>query len=281
MAPARQASFTLTKWVTGKLTPNEDRLAHIYSLVEGTVHEVRVEFGQRVAVGDALAVIDSKEIGQSKLTLVRARLDARIARVNTDWKRTIHENTQALIKALEDGITPQEIADRFRDRPMGTYREELVSAYARFQQTRAQNERMANLSQRGSVSQSQFEEAKADYEAARATYNALMEQIKFSSEQELLQAEQTLEQAKVAEGASRSALYILGYSEEEVAGMDPLGEGEEVAHYAINAPFDGTILAKDVVVEERVGPQTRLFDLADLSLVWVAGRHLRKGPGVA
>lgn len=269
VAPAHRDRLTLTRWITGKIAPNGDRLAHIYSLVEGTVHEVLVPFGATVKQGDVLAVIDCKEVGQAKLALVRARLEVRIAKVNQDWKQKIHQNTQALIQALEGETSPQVIADRFRDRPMGTYREDLISASAHWQQTRAQFDRMATLSQRGSVSQSQFEQARAENEAARATFNALMEQIKFTSEQELIQARQALEQAQVAEGASRSALYILGYSEDEVARMDPLAEGEEVAHYALTAPFDGTILAKDVVVEERVGPQTRLFDLADLSTVWV------------
>jgi cobalt-zinc-cadmium efflux system membrane fusion protein len=267
--PARRGDLTLTKWVTGKVAPNEDRLAHIYSLVEGTVHEVEVGYGDRVKAGDALATIDSREVGQAKLALVQNRLDAEIARVNLEWKRTIAQNARALIEALDEGIGPQDVAGRFRDRPMGKYREEIVSAYARLEQLRAEHDRTAALVARQSVSQREYEKAKADYEAAQATFNALKEQARFTTQQELIQAQQALEQARVAEGASRSALYILGYGEAEVAAMDPLGEGEEVAHHAITAPFDGTILEKDVVIEERVGPQTKLFDLADLATVWV------------
>ncbi len=46
--PAQKGDLVLSKWVTGKVSPNEDRLAHIYSLVEGTVHEVHVGYGDRV-----------------------------------------------------------------------------------------------------------------------------------------------------------------------------------------------------------------------------------------
>lgn len=271
VAPARRGRFTLTRRVTGKLTPNEDRLAHIYSLVPGTVHEVRVRFGQRVRKGETLAVIDSQEVGQAKLELVKNRLGVRIARVNLDWQRTTSENAQALIKAMDGGIDPQQIDERFRDRPMGTYREKLVSAYARTAQARAQYDRTKSLSQRGSVSQQQNEQARADHEAAQATLNALKEQARFTTRQELIQAEQALEQAQVAEEASRAALFILGYGAAQVDKMDTRNEGEAVAHYDITAPFDGTIIAKDVALRERVGPNATasLFDLADLSTVWV------------
>lgn len=267
--PARLGELVFSKWVTGKIAPNEDRLAHIYSLVEGTVHEVQVGYGDQVKARSSLAVIDSKEVGQAKLALVRNRLDVRIAQVNLEWKQTIAQNTQALIKALDEAVTPQRISEQFRDRPMGKYREELGSAYARLFQTRSEFERAEALVGRKSISQREYEKAKADHETAQATYNSLKEQARFTTEQERIQAEQALEQAQVAEGMSRSALYILGYNENQVATMDPLAQGEEVAHYSITAPFDGAILAKDVVVDERVGPQKKLFDLADLSTVWV------------
>jgi cobalt-zinc-cadmium efflux system membrane fusion protein len=267
--PARRGDLVLSKTVTGKVTPNEDRLAHIYSLVEGTVHEVQVRYGDKVRKGEVLATIDSKEVGQAKLALVQDRLQVRIAKVNLKWKQTIAENTQALIRELDAGITPAGIAERFHDKPMGTYREEILSAYARVYQTRAEHERTKALSERGSLSQREYEKARADHEAAQATFNALKEQARFTTDQESIQAQQAMEQAMVAEGTSRSALYILGYRENQVRDMDPLVEGEEVAHYGISAPFDGTILEKDVVVDERVGPQTKLFDLADLSMVWV------------
>jgi cobalt-zinc-cadmium efflux system membrane fusion protein len=270
VAPARRDTLTLTKWVTGNVTPNEDRLAHVYSLVEGTVHEVRVRYGDRVQSGDVLAVIDSMRVGEAKLALVQARLDVRIAQVNLDWKQTIAENTRALIEALEQGIAPQQISEQFQDRPMGTYREQLVSAYARLHQVRAEFERDRNLYEQNRViSEQQYIKTKADFEAAQATFGALKEQARFTIEQELIQAKQALEVAQVAEGTASSTLYILGYDKEGVDGVDPIGQGEEVAHYAIAAPFEGTIIAKDVVRDERVGPDTKLFDLTDLSTVWV------------
>lgn len=269
IVPARRDRLTLLQTVTGKVTPNEDRLAHIYSLVEGIVHEVPIRYGDRVEAGAELAVIDSREVGQAKLALVEARQGVRIAAVNEQWAETIHQNVQALITDLETEPPVREVIGRFEGRPMGEYREQLLSAYAQMLQARAENDRDQNLYQRNVLSEKDYLRTKAVYESALAKFKGLMEQIEFTSEQELIRAKQALEQAQVAEGSARSALMILGYDEEKVAAMDPLGEGEAVAHYTLEAPFAGTITEKDVVIEERVGPSTKLFDLADLSSVWV------------
>ncbi|NOX56174.1 MAG: efflux RND transporter periplasmic adaptor subunit [Planctomycetes bacterium] len=48
--PARRGDLTTAVRVTGKLALNQDRVTHIHPLVEGRVHEVRVQFGDRVLV---------------------------------------------------------------------------------------------------------------------------------------------------------------------------------------------------------------------------------------
>ena len=89
IAPARMGDLAIVRTATGKVTANEDRLAHVYSLAEGIVHEVNVRYGDRVEAGEPLAVIDSREVGQAKLALVQARKDVRIAEVEAEWARTI------------------------------------------------------------------------------------------------------------------------------------------------------------------------------------------------
>lgn len=269
IAPVQEGSFTETSIVTGKLALNEDRLAHIYSLVDGVVHEVRVGFGDEVRAGDELAVIDSTVVGQAKLSLVKDQLSADFAKVNYEWNQTIYKNTQALIEALEKGTTIPEIEQRFHDQPMGEYRQQLISSYARYHQTQADFTRLKDLSERGIKSEKDSIKAKADFVAAQATFRAWVEEIKFTSWQQMLDSEQQLRKAEMAYGTSRSSLYVMGYHEDEVSRMKPLDEGEGVAHYTIKSPFDGTVIGKNVVLDERVGPNTELFQVADLSSVWL------------
>jgi RND family efflux transporter MFP subunit len=97
----------------------------------------------------------------------------------------------------------------------------------------------------------------------------LLEQLKFTTARQLREAEQKLQEALTEERMSRAGLLILGYPEKEIDALDPLAEGEAVAHYPIHAPFAGTVINKHAVLSEFVGPQHQLYEIADLSKVWI------------
>ncbi len=269
VAPAAQRTLAGTTFVTGKLTLNEDRVANIHSLVDGQVHEVRVQFGEDVRRRQTLAIIDSKEVGNAKLRWVQARLAAEFARVNNDWAQQINTNTQELMQALAAGSPLESIDKRFAGKPMGEYREKLITAYANLHKSRRDLQRLGRLAEQGVAAGKQALAAQAAYEADRAKFQALMEQLKFTARQQALMAEQRLREADQAVAAARSQLFILGYRQADLQRIDPIKEGEGISHYEIRAPFDGTVIEKRVVLAERVGPDTELFRIADLSTLWV------------
>lgn len=265
----RHGTLSGAAWVTGRLSLNQDRVAHIYSLTDGLVHFVNVQFGDDVKQGQSLAVIDSKEIGEAKLQLFKDRLDVEFAQVNNEWAQQISANSQALIKTLAARPPLDEIEEKFVDKPMGEYRQQLMTAYASLYKSKRDFERLEPLASQGVAAGKQALAAKAAYEADRATFQALLEQLKFTTVQQALLATQRLRQAEQAMAASRSRLFILGYKQEDLQGIDPLKEGEAIAHNEVRAPFDGTIIGKSVVLAERVGPDTEMFQVADLSSLWV------------
>ncbi len=267
--PVQFGELTSLSWFTGKVVLNQDRLAHIYSLVEGRVHTVGVDFGDDVEAGSVLAVIDSPEVGAAKLELVRARLKAEIARVNSEWKEKIGTNTQALIDALHAGTPITKIDQMFGDKPMGENRQQLLSAYARLHKSKADYERLSSLAAQNVVAGKQLITAKAALEADEATFLALQEQLKFTVWQEALMARQELQQAEQAVAVAQSQLFILGYRQDQLHTIDPEKEGEEISHYEIRAPFPGTVIGKNVVLAERVGRDTEMFTIADLSVLWL------------
>lgn len=266
---AHRASLSQVVQVTGKLALNEDRLAQIYSQVEGMVHEVPVHFGQQVTAGQTLVVIDSQQIGLAKLELIKSRLATRLADVDYQWQQTVETNVQALIESLRKRVPLAQIEETFLDRDMGDYRSQLVSAYARLHKSQADYERLKDLSEQRITAGKDLLTVQAALEADQATMLALLEQIKFTSSHSRLAAEHELEKAKTAESVSELNLRILGVS--DTAGLaETLGSGAEtVSHYTITAPFIGSIIQKDVVLEERVDPTAMLFTVADLSTVWV------------
>ena len=267
--PVEPGSLGQSLWVTGKLTVNEDRLAHIYSLVEGLVYTVNVRFGQDVKQGDVLAVVGSKEVGATKLALYGDRLKADFAKVNSEWNSKINQNTQELIAVLRKEPPITELEQWFVDKPMGEYRQQLISAYANLYKSQADYQRLKPLTDQGITAGKQALAAKAVFEADRATFLALLEQLKFTAWQQALRSEQELQQAERSVAVDRSQLYILGYHASDLANIDPVTEGESISHFEIRAPFSGTVIGKNVVLAERVGPDTELFQLTDLSTVWL------------
>lgn len=274
----RRGELGKNVWVTGKIALNEDRVAQVNPSVEGMVREVPVQFGDDVTAGQILAIIDSREVGDAKLKLHESRLATRLAEVNYEWAGNIEENTQALIRALKAGTPLEDIERTFRDKAMGDYRQQLVSAYAQVHKARADRDRLKDLSDRGISAGKEFLAAEATRDAAEATLQAWLEQIKFASTEKKLAAEQELEKARTSESVSSQSLRILGIPNDMIDNLDLAAEGQSISYYPIKTPFDGTIIEKDAVLMERVGPADRLFTIADLSTVWVKAdiyeRHL-------
>lgn len=88
-----------------------------------------------------------------------------------------------------------------------------------------------------------------------------------SSEQEMLGARAASREADAALRGAEERLHLLGLSNDEVAKLDY--DQPRVSIYEVRAPFAGTIVAKEVTRGEMVEPQSQLFQVADLSRLWV------------
>ena len=124
------------------------------------------------------------------LQLLRLQLTS--AKRTSQWYRTIHENTVALLEVLREGQTLDEIEVAFQDRPVGTYRGQLVSALARLKRAKADFERTGELGANAIIPEKEVIRARAEHESAEATYRALKEQIRFDAQQQALDSQQEL-----------------------------------------------------------------------------------------
>lgn len=76
VAPVGATPLSDTLRVAGKVDFDEYRVTRIGATVTGRVIEIHAHLGQQVKVGDALAVINSTELGQAQLAFLKARAQA-------------------------------------------------------------------------------------------------------------------------------------------------------------------------------------------------------------
>jgi len=150
----------------------------------GDVLRLSVDEGDRVSVGDTLAVVDHSTLD---MRLRQAKAGRRLA--------------QAQLDLLMNGARSEDVQ---------TARENLKQAEAGLRIARDDASRMAELLKTASVTQKQREDADARYEVALAQYNAarqtLMKVEDIARPEEIQVAEAQVEQAEAALDLARKAV---------------------------------------------------------------------------
>ncbi len=269
IAPASVDLIEQVTSVTGKVTLNEDRLAHLYPLVEGRVDEVNVGLGDTVTRGQQMAVIQSREVGDAMLTLAQDRQQLSFLRQQDNWTQEITSNTLAMIDLLRTSPTVEEIEQQLSDRTLGEYRDKLMTAYIAQSTSKKNLERLEPLRSQGIVASRQIYEAQANWDADRATMQSLLEQLEQEARQAAIRSTQKVTELQTRVAVDEAALKILGFEDQDIAAIDP-AQGAKLARCPIDAPFDGTVISKDVALMEHVGPANQILGVADLSTVWLS-----------
>jgi len=255
--------------LTGKVSLNEDQLAHVFPLVEGVVDSVLVQFGQTVKKGEPLVTVRSREVGQAKLDLMQYRMVRDFAQSRDQWSQRVAANTLDLIAAMRSNATMDQIEQQFRDRPMGEYRNQLMNAYVAFFRSSMDLQRLGSLPETGAVPAKQRQAAESAVTADRASLQAALEQIGQDASRAAQLASQALKEAELQVAIALANLQILGYEPQELEATMADGGGEGMALYPVRSPLDGTVIEKDVVLLERAHPDQQMLTIADLSTVWI------------
>lgn len=269
VVPATQSPFLAKVLLTGKIALNDDRVAHIFPQIDGIVDQVKVQFGQQVKKGDELIVIRSREIGQAKLALYQDRMLLQFAESKQRWTEEVTRNTTEFIAAIRNNPPIEQLESQFRDRTMGEYREKLMTSYVNLYRSQMDLQRLSNLTESNAVPAKQRMAAEAAVNADQAILQASLEQIEQDVKRAALLASQTLREAQVKVSVAEANFNILGLAGLQLEDIDPSKQGEALSFYPIRAPFDGTVIEKDVVLLERALPDRRVLTIADLSSVWV------------
>lgn len=261
----------------GRVVPDESHYAFITPRASGVVDTVSAQIGQDVKAGQLLATLDSAECAQARLDLLSSNQSLEVAAARADWQSSVTSATLEMIDRLVAGDSPQEIQKRFEGRPIGQNRELLLTADAHRRMTFASMQRNKELLEGKAVSLAKFQVVVAEHEAALATYQSLIDRIGVEARIADTQTQQTRKQAETAVRVARARLRSLGIEPDndpfrpdlEPKAGDPAAR-LHMSTFEIRAPFDGTILDREIIVPGVPVDKThRIFTIANLGSVWV------------
>lgn len=262
--------------VPGRIEANLEKQVPIRPRAAGVIRTVNVTLGQSIKKGQLLAVLDSPDVGTERLNLRAKQRALHNARYDSEWKKTVADNVATLIPELRKRTDATILLKSYLNRPLGAFFANLMTAYTEFDIASHEEEKTGALRKREIVGEHPAFVATHTREGAQAKFEAVLSQAKFDAEQQSRLSDQQVSMAEgeVIDAAQR--LRILGVDENikkllEDPGMADLETlaNEDVTAYAVNAPFDGTIIARNAVQSQKAEINDDLFTIADLSTVWV------------
>jgi cobalt-zinc-cadmium efflux system membrane fusion protein len=264
---AGPAALARSFQVPGELSLNEDKLGHLAPRVPGIVVKIHKVAGDKVAEGDPLAVIESAELGNAKLEYFTAKGTVELARADMQREQAVYDNTQKLLDALKENLTPAELERRANALSLGDIKSRILSSHSALRLASAAWTRAQKLKEDQLVTTASFESAAKDFEAANAEHKGAIEELTLNFKSRFLQAQRAVRAGEAALQHAERRLYILGLSAPQITNLSD-EKPEEISRYELRAPFAGTILEKHITVGEHVEESKDCYVIADLSTVW-------------
>jgi RND family efflux transporter MFP subunit len=288
--------------VPGEITFNESTLAHIVPGISGIVREVDGDIGDAVTAGEAIAWLESTELGGAKVKYLSRLSELSCCAIELVRAQEIHDNTLKLLETLKISPSLEDLRS-LNGSGMGMNRSLLVSSYAEFTFARDAYLREKDLFEKKISSKEDFLKAESAFKKADAKYVATQDSVNFDINRNLLEAKQAQDVQEIELKAAERLLYVLGLNTEDINDLKALStnkpsqsnqeeqcsdpnctecalEGaagssdinvtnEKLAWYPIRAAFDGTIINRHITLGEFVSNASEIFVVADLTKVWL------------
>jgi cobalt-zinc-cadmium efflux system membrane fusion protein len=254
----------------GEVAVNRDRLVHVTSRVRGVVKEVLVHIGDKVEVGDLLAVLASAELGERQIEYLSLKQRAAIARTDLEREDQIHSNTSRALKLLKTAPNLDALHQVMEGRDLGSNRSTLVQAYSQMLLAKTTYDREKSLSTKNISSRAEFLLAESTYKQAKANYLALVDDITFKLKRSHIEIHRADAIAREALEAAERRLQLMGVSKKELQKM----RGDEAAKVRIGrvevrASIHGVVIEKHVALGELLQVENQAFTIVDTDKVWV------------
>ena len=253
--------------LSGEIGLNEEKVVHIVPRLDGVVKKVFKDLGDRVRVGDVLAIIESRELADSKINYLAATKQADLAKLDLERQSLILKNTSQMLELLQKKLDLEEVYRELKNLAIGKSRELLIPAYAKLSLAKSVYLREKKLFAKGISSESEYLLAVENYKSGEAKYIALREKIAYDGQWAVRQKKRTDEMETLKLQTARQKLFALGLTNQEVSTLSNQKE-HAFTQYGLRSPLGGVIIQKHLTTGEAVKNDDDVFLLADFSEVW-------------
>ncbi len=251
----------------GEIGLNETKVVHIVPRLDGVVKKVFKHLGDKVEKGEAIAILESRELADAKISYLDSLKKAQLAKIDLDRETLVYENTADMLELLERKLDVEEISKQIENSLIGKNREELISAYAKLSLAKSVFDREKGLFKKGIASESDYLLALEKHKSAEAKFMSLKEKISFDGKWSLRQKKRKYEMENLNLQNSTQKLLALGLTQTEIKSLTK-NEKRVFTQYELRATIDGTVIKKHLTTGEAVKADDDIFLLADLSDVW-------------
>ncbi len=256
-----------THEIPGRLGYDESKHINLMAPVGGILAEVLGKPGDHVEEGQLLALISSPEIGLARSQVLKLEAEAALVERTQRRATQVSESLQKLLHALDQRQSVEEIDSALAEEALGTYRQDLLSAYSKLLLAAGSIESSKSLGESGAIAGRTIRERESAHQVALAEYRSVREKVAFQAQQLKMQAEIDLADAeRRATLARQQRDSLLGYEEREISDESAAG----LSRFEVRAPFAGTIESRSYARSERVAIGDSLFVLADTRSLYVA-----------
>lgn len=265
--PSRIRRIEAVRTVTGRLTYDEARHIEVKAPVSGVLIDVHVKPGDAVSEGQLLAVINSQEIGRARADVLRAEANHQVVVKQMQRLENVTTNLRSLFGLLDRNILLNEIQTQFKDKPLGTYRQQIMAAYSQGLLANQLETAARPAAEAGSISMKTLRERENDRHVADAQFRSIRETTAYEIEVRQQQLTGELNDAKRKLMIAQNHLTtLLGFADEEGATVT----SESLSRMEVRAPFAGTIESRSYARRERVQQSDSLFVLANTEALYVS-----------
>jgi membrane fusion protein, heavy metal efflux system len=268
ISKAGPVKIKIIQLLTGEVSLNEEKVVHIVPRLDGVVRKVLKDLGDRVEDGELLAILESRELADVKISYLSALKKLTLSLKDLKREKLVYKNTLTMLHLLEEHSGLEEIERRLNNLVIGESRKFIIPAYSKFKLADSVYRREKQLHKKGISSESEYLLALEDYKSSEAEYLALREKISYDGDWAIRQKQRTAEMDQLELQTANQKLQALGLSITQIQLLESQ-ENPIFTQYELRSTQSGLVVQRHLTTGESIKKDDNIFVLADFSDVWV------------